>query len=151
MKYIIITAILFFNISFISSRQNKAKSNYLNTKNYSINLHKNSKSQSNIESPKILSGIVNIVVQDTLQKPLKAAIVTIFSQRDSIISTLTDSLGQFSIDVTTLIKKISNPFYLSVRHSNNYKSITKIYKNFKNPIKLIANKSKPSIISTKVR
>jgi hypothetical protein len=135
---------LFFNTPFISPSQYMAKSTYLKRKCYSFKTCKNSIRQSINKSTKILSGIVSIIVQDTLQKPLNAARVTIFSQRDSIVSSLTDSLGQFSIDITNIIKDISNPFYISVRHSANYKSITKIYKNFKNPIILNAYKFKPS-------
>jgi hypothetical protein len=94
-----------------------------------------------------LYGTVFTTAQDTKEKPLSSATVTIYSRNDSIISTQTDSLGNFSINMTDYFKKLNNPFYIFVWHSNNFKNTTKIYKNFKNPIKIIISKSNASIIS----
>ena len=124
MKYIFINHFLFFSIFYTSINCSTQKL-----------------------LPKILYGTVFTTAQDTKEKPLSSATVTIYSRNDSIISTQTDSLGNFSINMTDYFKKLNNPFYIFVRHSNNFKNTTKIYKNFKNPIKIIISKSNASIIS----
>ena len=147
MKYIFITHFLFFSIFYISINCMTIKSNSLEKNNSHTKLINASRTLSQKLPPKTLYGTVSIITQDTVVKRLSAATVTIYSRNDSIISTLTDSMGNFSINITEQFKKLNNPFYLFVRHKDNYKNITKIYKNFKNPIKINLSKSNHSIIS----
>jgi len=149
MKNKIITYVIFFTVFYTSINHTTAKFNRIEKKTY-IKLFKASRTLSQTLPQKFLYGTVSIT-EDSKEIPLISATVTIYSRYDSIISSQTDSLGHFSINITDQFKKLNNPFYLFVRHLNNFKNTTRIYKNFNNPIKIIVPKSNPSKIGSQAR
>lgn len=92
-----------------------------------------------IQETKMITGKV-ILKKDTIQTPLKDITIFVYKNKYDIrnknpyiVSTTTDSLGNYQINLTNQIQKLSNPFMIVVSDTNVSKEIREVYKYYQNP------------------